>query len=71
LTQDVFGDAAIAPVPVRVAPCRTIGIARAVRLGAGGRGCLCPTAVALSGSQGTDIVARLRREQPCPGPSSS
>ena len=30
--------------PVRLAPCQTIGIARAVRTGASARGCLCPKA---------------------------
>jgi hypothetical protein len=35
--HDVFSDAAIAAVRSRLAPCRTIRIANAVRMGAGAR----------------------------------
>jgi hypothetical protein len=55
--DDSFGDTAIAPVRCALAPCRTIGIARAVRMGAGARGCLCPAAAARDGSVGFQAVA--------------
>jgi hypothetical protein len=49
--------------PVRLAPCRTIGIARAVRMGAGARGRLCPMAAAYGRRRRAAIWTSRRRRR--------